>query len=138
MNRSTILPFLLLTGIVFMGFTATIPDCTQLKKGRFHSYTKQGTHIIINRIDSIQQDINTKTRDTTYWKIEWLGNCRFAATYLSGGGPKSAEEKNVYLSTTLFYEVTELADNYYIGTTTVKAPNGTSSFADTTWLIERR
>ncbi|WP_133472649.1 hypothetical protein [Sediminibacterium goheungense] len=138
MNRSTILPFLLVTGIVFMGFTATIPDCTQLKKGRFHSYTKQGTHIIINRIDSIQQDINTKTRDTTYWKIEWLGNCRFAATYLSGGGPKSAEEKNVYLSTTLFYEIKELADNYYIGTTTVKAPNGTSSFADTTWLIERR
>lgn len=114
------------------------PDCTQLKKGIFHSYTKQGTHIIINRIDGIQQDINTKTKDTTYWKIEWLGNCRFAATYLSGAGPTSVEEKTVYLNTTLFFEVKELADNYYVGTTTVKAPNGTSSFSDTTWLIERR
>ncbi len=86
-----------------MGFMDTEPDCTQLKKGRFHSYTKQGTHIIINRIDGIQQDINTKTRDTTYWKIDWLDNCRFAATYLSGSGPKSAEEKSVYLSTALFF-----------------------------------
>lgn len=129
---------LLVSGIVLMGFIENVPDCTQLKKGRFHSYTKLGTHIIINRIDNIQQDINTQTKDTTYWKINWLGNCRFAATYLSGGGPKSAEEKNIYLSTTLFYEVKELADNYYIGTTTVKAPNGSSTFTDTTWLMEKK
>lgn len=121
-----------------MGFISFIPDCTQLKKGRFHSYTKQGIHIIINRIDGIQQDINTKTNDTTYWKIDWLGNCRFAATYLTGSGPKTVEEKKFYQSTVLFYDVKEIADNYYIGTTTVKAPNGTSSSTDTTWLVEKR
>lgn len=128
---------LLLSVILSMGFISNTPDCTQLKKGRFHSYTRQGIHIVINRIDGIQQDINTKTNDTTYWKIDWLDNCRFAATYLTGSGPKTEEEKKFYQSTILFYEVKEIADNYYIGATTVKAPNGNSSSTDTTWLVER-
>jgi hypothetical protein len=135
------LPCLQTTAFLFIvfGFKAIEPDCTQLKKGIFHSYSKKnGAHIIINRIDSIQQDVNTKTNDTTYWKIDWLSNCRFAATYLSGSGPKTSEEKNFYQSTTLFFEVTEIADNYYVGTSTVKAPNGTSTSTDTTWLIERK
>lgn len=129
---------LLVLVMLLTSFSASAPDCSQLKKGVFHSYTKQGTHIIINRIDSIQQDINTKTNDTTYWKINWLSPCHFAATYLTGSGPKTAEEKNFYQSTTLFYDVKEIADNYYIGTTTVKAPNGTSSSTDTTWLVEKK
>lgn len=125
--------------IVIFGFTAIEPNCTQLKKGTFHSYSKRtGAHIIINRIDGIQQDVNTQTNDTTYWKIDWLNNCRFAATYLTGSGPKTTEEKNFYQSTTLFFEVKEIADNYYIGTSTVKAPNGTSTSTDTTWLVERK
>jgi hypothetical protein len=139
MKETKLVTFLLLLtiGFVLMSFIVTAPDCTQLKKGKFHSYTKQGTHIIINRIDGIQQDINTKTNDTTYWKIDWLDNCRFAATYLTGSGPKTEEEKKFYQSTILFYEVKEIADNYYIGATTVKAPNGNSSSTDTTWLVER-
>jgi hypothetical protein len=134
-RKSTLLLFAA-TVILFMSFITT-PDCTQLKKGRFHSYNKQGTHIVINRIDGVQQDINTKTNDTTYWKIDWLANCRFAATYLTGSGPKTPEEKNFYQSAVLFYEVNVIADNYYIGTTTVKATNGTSVSTDTTWLVER-
>jgi len=132
-------PFVMIvTDILLMGFITIVPDCTQLKKGRFHSYNKQGIHIIINRIDGIQQDINTKTNDTIYWKIDWLDSCRFAATYITGSGPKTPEEKNFYQSTVLFYEVKELADNYYIGTTTVKAPNGISTSTDTTWLVEKK
>jgi len=128
---------IILMSAILTGFAVIAPDCTQLKKGKFHSYNKQGIHIIINRIDGIQQDINTQTKDTTYWKIDWLDNCRFAASFLTGSGPKTPEEKNFYQSTVLFYEVIEIADNYYIGTTTVKAPNGTSSSTDTTWLVEK-
>jgi len=135
MKKSTLL-LCGITAVLLMSFITT-PDCTQLKKGIFHSYNKQGTHIIINRIDGIQQDINTKTNDTTYWKIDWLADCRFAATYLTGSGPKTPEEKNFYQSAVLFYEVKVIADNYYVGTTTVKATNGTSSSMDTTWLVER-
>lgn len=127
----------LMMAVLMTGFINNVPDCTQLRKGIFHSYTKQGIHIIVKRLDGIQQDINTKTKDTTYWKIDWLNNCRFAATYLSGSGPKTEEEKKLYQSTILFYEVKEIADNYYIGTTTVKATNGSSTFTDTTWLVEK-
>jgi len=122
----------------FSSFMNGAPDCNALKTGRFHSYTKKGEHIQITRIDGIQQDVNTKTKDTTYWKIDWLGNCRFAASYLSGAGPKNDTEKRLYESTILYFDVKEIADDYYLGTTTVKAPNGTSVFTDTTWLVERK
>ncbi|MFZ6023454.1 MAG: hypothetical protein ACOYVG_03260 [Bacteroidota bacterium] len=136
MKKSTRL--LLVTSLTLLMSFMVMPDCTQLKKGIFHSYNKTGTHFIINRIDGVQQDINTKTNDTTYWKIDWLSDCRFAATYLTGSGPKTPEEKNFYQSAVLFYEVKVIADNYYVGTTTVKAPNGTSMSTDTTWFVEKK
>jgi hypothetical protein len=124
--------------VLFFSFMATPPDCNALKTGRFHSYTKKGDHIQITRIDGIQQDVNTQTKDTTYWKIEWLGNCRFAASYLSGAGPKNEAEKRLYENTILYFDIKEIADDYYIGTTTVKASNGMSVFTDTTWLVARK
>lgn len=114
-------------------------DCTQLKKGVFHSYSKTtGAHIIITRMNGVQQDINTNTNDTIYWKIDWLSDCRFAATYLTGSALKTPEEKALYQSSFLFYEVKEVADNYYVGTTTIKAPNGNSMSTDTTWFTAKR
>lgn len=119
-------------------FYAAAPDCNTLRVGQFHSYNKKGDHIQITRIDGIQQDVNMRTKDTTYWKIDWLGNCRFAAAYLSGAGPKTETEKRLYENTILYFDIKEIADDYYVGTTTVKAPNGNSVFTDTTWLIQKK
>lgn len=138
--QKNILLLALLISLAYLtiAFRSSAPDCTALKVGKFHSYTKKGEHIQITRIDGIQQDVNTHTKDTTYWKIDWLNYCRFAATYLSGAGPKTENEKALYLSTVLYFDVKEIADNYYVGTTTIKAPNGNSVFTDTTWLVERK
>ena len=129
-----------LIAILFMAssFYVAVPDCNTLRVGQFHSYTKKGDHIQITRIDGIQQDVNMRTKDTTYWKIDWLGNCRFAAAYLSGAGPKTETEKRLYENTILYFDIKEIADDYYVGTTTVKAPNGNSVFTDTTWLIQKK
>lgn len=113
-------------------------NCSNLHKGRFHAYSRStGAHIIISRIDGIQQDVNTVTKDTTYWKIDWLNSCRFAATYLSGAGPKNEDQKLFYQNTILYFDILEMTNEYYVGTTTVKAPNGTSKFSDTTWYAEK-
>ncbi len=128
---------LLFVVMIASSFYNIAPDCSTLKKGRFHSYTKKGDHIQITRIDGIQQDVNTRTKDTTYWKIDWLGNCKFAATYLSGAGPKDDAERRLYQTTILYFDVLTIADDYYVGTTTVKALNGNSVFTDTTWLVEK-
>ncbi|MBL0883820.1 MAG: hypothetical protein IBJ16_10830 [Chitinophagaceae bacterium] len=106
--------------------------------GRFHSYSKKGDHIQITRIDGIQQDVNMNTLDTTYWKINWLDNCRFTAVYLSGAGPKNNAEKLLYQTSILYFDIKEIADDYYIGTTTIKAAEGNSIFTDTTWLVEQK
>lgn len=124
--------------LVASAFYVADPDCTTLRVGQFHSYTKKGDHIQITRIDGIQQDVNMSTKDTTYWKIDWLGKCRFAAVYLSGAGPKTETEKRLYENTILYFDIKEIADDYYVGTTTVKAPNGNSVFTDTTWLIQKK
>ncbi len=139
MNKGLFNSLLVLsTGILLASFMTPTIDCAQLKKGIFHSYSKRtGAHIIITRMNGVQQDINTSTHDTTYWKLDWLSDCRFVATYLTGSGPKTADEKTFYQSSFLYFEVKEIADNYYVGTTTVKAPNGNSSSTDTTWFTER-
>lgn len=126
---------LICIAIIASSFYGMVPDCSTLKVAKFHSYTKRGDHIQITRIDGIQQDVNTRTKDTTYWKIDWLGNCRFAATYLSGAGPKDDAEKRLYQNSILYFDIKEIADDYYVGTTTIKAPNGNSVFTDTTWLV---
>lgn len=128
---------LICIAMIASSFHRIAPDCSTLKVGKFHTYTKRGDHIQITRIDGIQQDVNTRTKDTTYWKIDWLSNCRFAATYLSGAGPKDDAEKRLYQNSILYFDIKEIADNYYVGTTTVKAPNGNSIFTDTTWLVHR-
>lgn len=138
MRNSFFLLWILCMIVCLSSFMKSAPDCNALKTGRFHSYTKKGDHVQITRIDGIQQDVNTNTKDTTYWKIDWLGNCRFAASYLSGAGPKNDTEKRLYENTILYFDIKEIADDYYVGITTVKAPNGNSVFTDTTWLIKRK
>lgn len=140
MFRRIFIVFIVISiGLLLTSFVLPNLDCAQLKKGVFHSYSKTtGAHIIITRMNGVQQDINTSTNDTIYWKIDWLSDCRFAATYLTGSGQKTPEEKAFYQSSFLFYEVKEMADNYYIGTTTVKAPNGNSTSTDTTWFTAKR
>lgn len=138
-NKYTFLLLATIIGISLLSFHPRKFNCDSVRKGRFHTYSKTtGAHIIISRIDGIQQDVNTVTKDTTYWKIDWLNSCRFAATYLSGAGPKTEEQKLLFQNTILYFDVLEMTNEYYVGTTTVKAPNGTSSFTDTTWMNEKK
>lgn len=113
--------------------------CKTIRKGRFHSYRAgTGAHTIILRTDSLQLEIRPGTKDTTFWKISWLSNCRFAAEYISGPGPRNAGELQQYRNTVLFYNIREITKDYYVGTTTIRGADGSNSYlTDTTWLRAR-
>ncbi|NCT93673.1 MAG: hypothetical protein GXC72_04560 [Chitinophagaceae bacterium] len=131
---------LLLCFVVFCAFQLpTDTLCKTIRTGRFHSYRAgTGAHTIILRTDSLQLEIRPASKDTTFWKISWLSNCRFAAEYISGPGPRNEAELQRYRNTVLFYNIREITKDYYVGTTTVRGADGSNSYlTDTTWLRAR-
>ncbi len=124
--------------IAWLSFTPQqTPICRDLRKGRFHVYNANREHIVINRNDSVQQEINLSTKDTIYWRLKWKTECSFDVQYV-GSSKKNAAIDAIRQDVGINYEILTITNQYYIGRTTmVSMGRSDSRFTDTTWLKER-
>lgn len=128
--------FLLLTlAIISFGFTA--PDCKSLKNGTFHFYPKEGYHTIVVRKGSQQTEINTKTKDTSYWHVTWTSDCEFTTLFISSTKKLSQQEIDFYKQSSLKFSIAKQTKSYYVYDATITFTSFSNKSSDTMWLHAR-
>jgi hypothetical protein len=74
------------------------------------------------------------TGDTSYWKLKWLDDCTFSATYLSGGVKRSDEEKEFLTQHQTVVQILKITPNYYVVEGSLDSVNSEMSIVDTIWI----
>jgi hypothetical protein len=113
-------------------------DCRSIKKGTFYFYPQNSqTRFSIVRSDSIQEEINLTTPDTSFWKVSWQNDCMFNIKFIRKSHPMSDEERNFYNSHILSVKVLSVTKDYYTFKAGVDSIATTNPLADTLWIKAR-
>ena len=124
--------------VLLLSFAIPNTQCDLFKNGRFHYYSKDSkAHYVVIRKDSLQSEIDTKTGDTSFWKIKWLSNCEFHCSYISGTKNRSKEDQDFYEKSTLQFSILQTSTRYYVYDALFKSGLFTRQFNDTMWVSEK-
>jgi hypothetical protein len=109
-------------------------DCSSIHTGHFFQY-KNGSQLYstVIRTDSIQKEINTKTGDTSNWRILWTDDCTFTCQYLSGIKFKSEQESDFYKQSMLVFKIKSIEPDFYTYDAEMKYKSLSRTFSDTLW-----
>jgi hypothetical protein len=111
------------------------PDCGSLKSGTFYFYPLNSQkQFAIVRKGLMQEEINLKTSDTSFWKINWDGDCRFNLKLICKSQPMSDEEKSFFYSHTIFGKVLSVTKNYYVFKAGLDSLTNPRALTDTLWF----
>lgn len=91
------------------------PDCKSIQTGTFYFYPpdqKDGFKLIRN--ESMQVEVELKTKDTSFWKIQWVNDCVCTSTFISTTKKKVPKEFLSYVKSHIMYmEVVEVNEKNY-------------------------
>ena len=110
-------------------------DCAKIKIGHFYFYPNKGQYeFAIIREDSIQREINLKTGDTSFWKINWQDACSFNLKFIRKSTPISDDEKYFYNSHITVFRILKVKKDYYLFMAGLDSVNNKNAFKDTMWF----
>jgi len=114
MNKLLIL-IILFSSVFFTGCVSKYNNCTEIKTGSFYYYVKPnyGEYLIL-RSDTIQKEILVSKKDTAIWKIKWINECTYSATFISSNSPMSETESYFYAKYIGITEIISINKDYYI------------------------
>lgn len=132
--------FFCISSWFFLAFVtiSSPPECKVVRNGTFYYYQNKGlNHSKIIRKDSSQIEINVTTGDSTFWKIEWISDCSFTCTFISGPHMKSREEVAFYKLSNLKFNITHVSKDYYTYDALLTNRNYSKTTSDTIWLHQK-
>ena len=116
-----------------------VEDCSKLKNGKFYLYTQNHPiGYLIIRKDSIQEEVNLQTNDTSFWKVSWKNVCDFDFKFIRKSHPISYDEQSFYNSHTTKCRVQKIETDYYIFKGGLDSINNSSAVIDTIWFKPRK
>jgi hypothetical protein len=116
-------------------------NCSPIKGGIFFSKPRgSDTWYKTIRHDSLQQEINLNTGDTSLWKVTWLSDCKYSVQYISGIHMESKEMDQFYRAATFVATVTSVTPDCYVFSAEATASKQHIVYSDTAWkkLPQRR
>ena len=86
----------------------------------------------------MQREIDLKTKDTSYWKVQWEDACTMRLYFLSATENIPENELAFRKSSTVVLKVGEITDKYYTYSSWVEYKGGKLGLAhDTIWVKEK-
>ena len=134
MKIYSILAFLT-TGLLFQACSGN--DCSRFKSGNFVYHIKgQGDDFsfFINRNDSIQTEVNSKTGDISKVKVTWIDDCNYELRFLESTAIYVEPILSLRKNSVLKNEIVSSTNDYYIFKTT--QDNSEIIFTDTLWIMK--
>jgi hypothetical protein len=116
------------------------PDCAKVRTGVFYFYPAMDSSrsYIINRNDTVQEEIDVKDGDTSYYRVQWKNDCEFGLIFIRDT-EKMPEEKREFMAThTVYCEVLKVTKKYYVFKGRMDPDPGMDIPADTLWMSKRQ
>ncbi|MDP4252277.1 MAG: hypothetical protein Q8918_19435 [Bacteroidota bacterium] len=112
-------------------------DCSSVREGTFYFYPlKSKGKFVIIRDGSIQKEINPKTSDTSFWKVDWINDCMLNLKFIRSSQPMSSAHKSFFSSHITVIKVLRVAKDYYVFNGGLDSISRNSA-VDTLWLKPR-
>ena len=114
-------------------------NCNKIKYGTFYFYPANAQNgFVIIRKKSLQEEINLKTSDTSFWKINWINSCEFNLKFIRKSHPISKDEIAFYDSHVSVVKITKITKDYYVFKGGLDSINNISAMTDTLWFKSRQ
>jgi hypothetical protein len=140
MGKSWVIYIILFSLPIMLLGQPRVSDCAKIKTGTFYFYPhKSDKGYVIIRDNMLQEEVNMKSSDTSFWKIRWLSGCEFDLEFLRRTQPMLDSEKRFYNQHITVVKIVNIADSYY----TFKAGldsitnNNNNNLVDTIWFKAR-
>jgi len=79
-------------------------------------------------------EINSKSKDTSFWKIDWIDGCSYKAKYLYGGGDDLTEMKEFLVQHSTCIQIREVKPEFYVFKVSLDSFNSSQFAIDTAWM----
>ena len=112
-------------------------DCSSVREGTFYFYPlKSQEQFVIIRDGSIQKEINSKTSDTSFWKVDWINDCVLNLKFIRSNQSMSNAQKFFFSSHITVIKVLGITKDYYVFNGGLDSISRNSA-VDTLWLKAR-
>ena len=119
-------------------FSQTL-NCSDIKNGVFISFSKiDGSKTIDTRSGEVQKELNTSTRETVLWDVEWINDCSYYLKYNSGMEDKTKKELDQLKKHKFLIQITSVSQDYYIFQAFLDKESNPVILKDTLWIKQRR
>ena len=113
-------------------------DCSGIREGIFYFYPlKSQEKFIVIRNGSMQREINTRTSDTSLWKVYWVNDCVLNLKFIRSSQSISNAQKSFLNSHVTVVQVLGITKDYYVFKGGLDSISKTNSTMDTVWLKPR-
>lgn len=124
--------------LCMFGQSSTSNDCNKLKCGTFYFYPVNAQNgFVVIRKNSIQEEINLATSDTSFWEVNWKNTCEFNLKFIRKSQPMSDDERAFYSSHISVVKVLKVTKEYYVFNAGLDYLNGANALTDTLWFKPR-
>jgi len=110
-------------------------NCNSVKNGRFYfnpANSKKSFTVI--RKGGMQAEIDLQTHDTSFWRVNWLEDCRFTAKFIRKSLPMQEKERMFYSSHIVVFKISAVTDDYYLFRAGIDSIENVNSLSDTMWV----
>lgn len=121
----------------FTVFAQSKENCKKIKTGTFYFYpaeSKQQYMIVRDRF--LQKEINLKTNDTSFWKVNWQNDCTFSLKFIKITLPLSEFENSFFHSHNTVIKILAIYQDFYVFKQGLDSLNS-KSVTDTLWFKPR-
>src|SRR6185503_2765830 len=105
--------------LYFLIFTASafsqVLTCSDIKNGVFISFSKtNGSRSVYTRTGEVQKELNTSTKETILWDVEWIDDCSYYLKYNSGLEDNPKKELDKIKKHKILIKILSVSQNYYV------------------------
>jgi hypothetical protein len=132
--------FLMLHFLIFIAsaFSQTL-TCNDVRNGVFISFSKtDGSKSVYTRSGDVQKELNTSTKETIFWNVEWINDCSYYLKYNSRLENKSKQELEKIKKHKFLIQILSVSQDYYVFQSFLDKESNPAISKDTLWIKQRK
>lgn len=120
--------------VPLFGQSVKSDDCNTIKYGTFYFYPANSQNrFIVIRKQSFQEEINLKTSDTSFWKVNWTNACEFNLKFIRTNRVVSTAESDFYNAHVTVIKISKITEDYYVFKGGLDSLGTANAVTDTVW-----
>ncbi len=113
--------------------------CNDVKNGVFISFSKtNGSRSVYTRSGNVQKELNTSTKESILWDVEWIDDCSYYLKYNSGLEDNPKQELEKIKKHKILVKILSVSQDYYLYQSFLDKESNPAILKDTLWIKQRK